>query len=386
VGGDAALLGASGLYARYLEPIGSGLLVFLLVAVLLAVPFVILQYRRSGRVDPRSVWVAGSFLLFLVCAWALVLLPFPADIAKYCASNVGKVNLRPFIWIPQAIEEARREGTGVLSILTNSPLVVRVFNVLLLLPLGVYLRRWWGRGWVVTGLIALGVSLAFELTQLTAIWGLYDCQYRTFDVDDLIANTAGALLGWLAAPAFRIIPERGSVDAQPRPARASLPRRFVATLVDYVSALIAGGLALFALSSAGVPVDGNAAVRTSLVLGLVIVTVLVPALRGTTPGQWFVLLTMRTAAGERPSIGALGVRTLVLWGPWVLAGLLTTWAAASPVLLLLAALLSPLWIAVVVGLTVRDPERRGPHERASGTRTVVRDDPPETGAGSADAG
>jgi hypothetical protein len=127
-------------------------------------------------------------------------------------------------------------------------------------------------------------------------------------------------------------------------------------------------------------------VRTSLVLGLVIVTVLVPALRGTTPGQWFVLLTMRTAAGERPSIGALGVRTLVLWGPWVLAGLLTTWAAASPVLLLLAALLSPLWIAVVVGLTVRDPERRGPHERASGTRTVVRDDPPETGAGSADAG
>ena len=37
-----------------------------------------------------------------------------------------------------------------------------------------------------------------------------------------------------------------------------------------------------------------------------------------------------------------------------------------------AAMLSPLWIAVVVGVTLRDPERQGPHERASGTRTVLR--------------
>lgn len=368
----ASLLGAPGLYARYLEPIGSGLLVFLLVAVVLAVPFVIVQYRRSGRVDPRSMWVAGSFLLFLVCAWALVLLPFPEDVAKYCASTAGKVQLRPFIWIPEAVEEARREGTGVLSILTNSPLVVRVFNVLLLLPLGVYLRRWWGRGWVATGLVAFGLSLAFELTQLTAIWGLYDCQYRTFDVDDLIANTAGALLGWLAAPAFRIIPERGSAPTATRPVRASLPRRFVATLVDYVAALLVGGLVVAAAGALGIAIDGAAVVRTSLVIGLVIVTVLVPALRGTTPGQWFVLLTMRTAAGERPSIGALAVRTLVLWGPWVVSGLLTTAAGSSPVLVLLAAMLSPLWIAVVVGVTLRDPERQGPHERASGTRTVLR--------------
>ncbi|MGD9954786.1 MAG: VanZ family protein [Candidatus Nanopelagicales bacterium] len=373
----AAPLGATGLYARYLEPIGGGLQIFLLVAVLLAVPFVVVQYRRRGRVDPRSVWVAGSFLLFLICAWALVLLPFPDDIAKYCASTVGKVNLRPFIWIPQAIEEARREGTGVLSILTNSPLVVRVFNVLLLLPLGVYLRRWWGRGWLATGAIGLGLSLAFELTQLTAIWGLYDCQYRTFDVDDLIANTAGALLGWLAAPAFRIIPERGSVAAQPRPVRASLPRRFVATLIDYLAALLLGGAVVALLGALALPFDGAAVTRTSLVIGLVLVCVVLPVRSGSTVGQWLVLLSMRTGSGERPPFPALAVRTLVLWGPWVLAGVVaTTSVGLSPALVLAAVLLSPLWIGVVVLLTLRDTERRGPHEKASGTATVVREHAP----------
>ncbi len=369
----ASTLGASGLYSRYLEPIGSGLLVFLLVAGVLAVPFLVLQYRRHGRVEPRALWVAASFTLFLVCAWALVLLPFPNDIAKYCATNAPKIQLVPFHWLNETIREASREGTGLGSLLTNGPLVIRIFNVLLLLPLGVFLRRWWGRGWVATGLIAFALSLAFELTQITGIWGLYDCSYRTFDVDDLIANTLGALLGWWAAPAFRMVPERGDVPEAARPVRATLPRRFLATLVDYLLALVAGGVLVLLAGAFGVALDGAQVGRASLVSGLVVVTVLIPAATGATPGQWFVLLRMTTPTGDRPGLGALALRTLVLWGPWVLAGLATTAAGTSTVLVLLAVLLSPLWIVVVVVLTLRDGARRGPHERASGTQTVVRE-------------
>ncbi len=367
------MLAASGLYGRYLEPIGSGVVVFLLASVVLAVPFLVLQYRRHGRVESRSTWVAASFLLYLICAWALVLLPFPADIAKYCATTAAKIQLVPFHWLFETIREAQKEGTGITSLLTNGPLVIRVFNLLLLLPLGVYLRRWWGRGWLSTTAIAFSLSLAFELTQITGIWGLYDCSYRTFDVDDLIANTAGAALGWWAAPAFRILPERGDSATEPRPVRASLPRRFLATLVDYVLALVLGGLVVAVVASL-VQLDVTSTVvgRWTLVTGLVLVTVLWPLARGATPGQWFVLLRMSTDAGERPRLGALALRTLVLWGPWVLAGVVASASAASPVLLLAAVLLSPLWIAVVVAMTLRDEDRRGPHERLSGTRTIVR--------------
>jgi glycopeptide antibiotics resistance protein len=367
------VLAASGLYGRYLEPIGSGVVVFLVASAALAVPFLVLQYRRHGRVESRSTWVAASLLLYLICAWALVLLPFPADIAKYCATTAAKIQLVPFRWLSETIREAQKEGTGYLSLLTNGPLVIRVFNLLLLLPLGIYLRRWWGRGWVSTTAIAFGLSLGFELTQITGVWGLYDCSYRTFDVDDLVANTAGAALGWWAAPAFRVIPERGESTAEPRPVRASLPRRFLATLVDYVLALVLGGVVVAVIASL-LRLDVTSAVvgRWTLVTGLVLVTVLWPLARGATPGQWFVLLRMSTEAGERPRVGALALRTLVLWGPWVLAGIVASASTARPVLLLGAVLLSPLWIAVVVVLTQRDEARRGPHERLSGTRTILR--------------
>lgn len=370
--------GGGGLYSRYLEPIGDGALVFLGLSLLLVVPFLIVLYRRYGRVDPRAVWTGAAFLLFLVCAWALVLLPFPEESAAYCARHTGKVQLVPFLWVVDAWTEAQREGTGIGSLLTNAALVVRVFNLLLLLPLGVFLRRWWGRGLLSTTAIAFGLSLAFELTQATGVWGLYPCPYRTFDVDDLIANTAGAMLGWWAAPAFRIVPERAALEASPAArtaSRPSVPRRFLATLVDYVLALLVGGLlVLLGATVLGADPTGTEAARWTLPLGLVVVTVLWPWRTGSTPGQWFVLLRVRTPAGERAGLGPLALRTLVLWGPWLAAGWLSSaLVATAGVGGAVALLLAPAWVLTVVVLTVRDPEHRGPHERFSRTRTVLRD-------------
>ncbi len=46
---------------------------------------------------------------------------------------------------------------------------------------------------------ALAMALLTEATQLTGTWGVYPCAIRQFSVDDLILNTAGAVLGfWVA--------------------------------------------------------------------------------------------------------------------------------------------------------------------------------------------
>lgn len=70
------------------------------------------------------------------------------------------------------------------------------------------LRRWWK-----ALLLGLGASLAIELVQLVVRW-FVDPPYRTVDIDDVILNTAGALLGcglfvagrWYAARRVRRIP------------------------------------------------------------------------------------------------------------------------------------------------------------------------------------
>jgi len=70
-------------------------------------------------------------------------------------------------------------------------------NVILFIPLGVLLPLWWrGQdGFPRTALAGLLGSAAIELTQL--ILGLTIGSRRMVDINDLIANTAGALVGLL---------------------------------------------------------------------------------------------------------------------------------------------------------------------------------------------
>src|SRR5699024_9196447 len=40
----------------------------------------------------------------------------------------------------------------------------------------------------------------YEITQLTGVYGMYNCHYRIFDIVDLILNSTGALVDFLLAP------------------------------------------------------------------------------------------------------------------------------------------------------------------------------------------
>src|SRR5699024_5596775 len=89
-----------------------------------------------------------------------------------------------------------------------------LFNFLLLMPFGVFLRyfvnqrSYWKRAF------GLGIllSLFFEITQLTGVYGIYNCPYRIFDVDDLLLNSTGALVGFLLAPILlALFPSRENV-------------------------------------------------------------------------------------------------------------------------------------------------------------------------------
>ncbi len=65
----------------------------------------------------------------------------------------------------------------------------------LFVPLGFLLWRLVpGGAWGALA-VAVACSLSIEVTQGTGLWFIYDCAYRVFDVDDVLANTLGAALG-----------------------------------------------------------------------------------------------------------------------------------------------------------------------------------------------
>lgn len=258
---------------------GSGILAVVagaVVAVLAFIPFVAISYRRRGGLTLwRTALWAGAAVYFWAI-WTYTLIPMPESDDYRCRG----LNLRPFEFVDEI-----RSAVAVSGRYLTDPVVLQVaLNVLLFLPLGFFLRVLGGRGILIAGLSGLAISGIIETTQLTGVWGLFPCAYRVFDVDDLIANTSGALLGSLVAfavPARHRGAQKAPDAETPRP--VTRRRRLLGIVCDVVGI----GLVGFAVS-----VVVQAVITLALGEAATFSTDEVASLAGTavSTGLWFVVV------------------------------------------------------------------------------------------------
>ena len=165
--------------------------------------------------------------VYFCALWAYTLLPTPpARELTRCASP----QLRPSAFVGDVVRLGIESPTALAH---NAALLQVLLNVALFLPMGVGVRLLLRRGVAVATAVGFGASLLIEVTQVTGIYGIYSCAYRLFDVDDLLANTAGALLGSLASIALvRPRRERGAALG---PIRVSVGRRLLGLFADAVT-------------------------------------------------------------------------------------------------------------------------------------------------------
>lgn len=202
----------------------------LVTGVLLFVPFVAVSYRRRGSLTFGRGLLWAAAVVYFWAIWTYTLLPLPDPETVRCAG----VNLEPFHFIADIRESLARSGAGPRAALTDTAVLQVAFNVLLFAPLGFFVRALGSRGFLVSTVTGLAVSAFVEFTQLTGVWGIYPCAYRVFDVDDLMANTLGALLGsLLALPFFGRRRHLAPAAAVARP--VTKPRRFLAMLCDWLA-------------------------------------------------------------------------------------------------------------------------------------------------------
>lgn len=276
------------------------------VAVVLFVPFVVVSYRRRGGAGVW--WVLGWVLMavYLAGLVAYTLLPLPS--AGYRCRAVQLVPLDDL----RRLLAAHPSPGALLRSMTVWQLAL---NLLLFAPLGALLRVRHRRGVLVAGGVGLAVSLLIELTQLTGVWGVYPCAYRVFDVDDLLANTAGAVLGSLLALPFARRGERADAGA---PAPVTALRRAMAAISDGMLVLVLPELLRLsaAVVAAGLGLPGAADLPANpwlvaAVWGVPLAVQLVMvASGGRTFGEWAVLLVTRPADG-RPAWLARALRFLL---------------------------------------------------------------------------
>lgn len=160
-------------------------------------PMLLIQIRRYGRLSFPRLLGAAATSVYAVALVAYTLLPLP-DVAANCGVSSAGIELLPGHSVGDILRET--QGLSFVSALTSRATLQVALNVALFIPFGIIARRYWNRGPVVSIVLGAALSLLIETTQLTGIWGLYDCAYRVADVDDLITNTAGAAIGVFLAP------------------------------------------------------------------------------------------------------------------------------------------------------------------------------------------
>jgi len=298
----------------YLLPIRTAALLFPLLAMVLFVPTAIVLYRRHGVLSRWRGLSFASFLYYCLAAFCLVIVPLPSRQIDVCTvyADFGHPQLVP----GNTFNDIWKEAKGSLSlnalIIHNPAVWETAFNLALLLPLGMYLRYHFRRGRWTSAAIGLAVACFFEFTQLTGLWGIYPCPYRLFDVDDIIVNSLGCMLGWaLAGPITRWLPTLDNLDVRALE-RVPVPfgRRLIALLLDAVGFMFC----LPFLAAVWYFLGGESPFSAFLVALFVFVLwfVLMPWVTGATVGKHVLRLRLVDKDGNRPPVWRLIIREVVL--------------------------------------------------------------------------
>ena len=317
-----------GWHERVHEVVLAGAATFPLVALVALVPYMVYEYRRYGSIPAWKSFVVFSLILYAICAYYLVILPLPESrdaLVPYAATP----KLTPLTFVGEFEQAAAPVGLSPtspatwLAFLSTPAVYMTLFNVLLTFPVGFYARYLFGARWWQAALAGLLTSLFFELTQLSGLYGIYAHPYRLFDVDDLIVNTTGALVGYVCTlPVCRLLLSIDDVNARARERGRSYPsvtRRALALGFDLALCVAVTRAMRGAVVALGWALDADAALATKS-LAITALLVVLPALfRGATPGQR--LLRMRSVCedgSDAPWWRLLARQALPWWGLYLL--------------------------------------------------------------------
>lgn len=231
-----------------------GFLAFPLVAIILAMPYALYQYRRFGAISIWKTFVVFTFILYCLCAVSLIVFPLPKD-PNHIVEIAQTPQLHPFNVINDIRETTNfdlndRSTWG--PTLKAKATYEAIFNVMLTMPLGAYLCYLFRCRWWMALMIGMATTLLFETSQLTGLFGIYEHPYRLFDVDDLILNTTGCMLGfWLMIPLTWALPSMTEVNERSKEkgaSRVTFTRRMIAAFVDLTVLVVLFAIAWMMLS------------------------------------------------------------------------------------------------------------------------------------------
>lgn len=173
--------------------------IFLVSSSIFLLPFIYWQFKKFGSFNVFTAFSTSMMVLYFCSILAFTLFPFPNFQEGYCKArdDIDHWQLNPLESLTAIVNFFSKNG--FYETLTSDIFLQVFMNIIFFMPLGFFLHHFYYRTLKVSLIFGICTSLAIELTQGTAIWGLVPCAYRVADIDDVITNSFGAVTGWFLA-------------------------------------------------------------------------------------------------------------------------------------------------------------------------------------------
>ena len=306
---------------QYFSAIETAFLTFPVIAAVITLPYMIVQYKKFGAIPMLRSAVVYSFTLYLICVYYLAILPLPSFKAVEAMTS-PTMALVPMEGLRNFISKYSIDLTSMtdwVKLLKSAAFQEMFFNVCMFFPLGIYLRYYFKRPWWQALLFGFFGSLFLEVTQLTGLYGIYARAYRLFDINDLFNNTFGAMLGFWCTPLVCFfLPSRDKLDerAYRKGTKVSFFRRAFALVLDWaILGVLYQGFKALGVYFFPVLYQMQWAKSVIYYLCIFVYFVLIPfATAGRTPAKAFFKLRVVAENGRKARIGFLTIRYAILYG------------------------------------------------------------------------
>lgn len=312
----------------YIIALRTAYIAFPFVALALTFPYVLYQYHKYGSLMAYRIVVVYTFWFYVLCMCFLVSLPLPTFEEVSCMTD-NMVRLVPFQFLTDIRHEADIAVAGwdlqTLSAVVHTQTFFEVAaNIVMMIPFGIYLHYYFRQSWPKVMVLGFCMSLFFEVSQITALFGIYPRPYRYFDVDDLICNTAGAVAGsWITPLCTFFLPKREKLDelSYERGRNVTFLRRLTGMIVDMGVTAVACVVLYYLIKNSTHIVEPGSDLYTRCVFlfKIYIVWVLayfcvVPAVSGgMTAGRHIVGLRLVNGDGSRANPLRIMIRQMIVY-------------------------------------------------------------------------
>lgn len=175
---------------RFLKPLLFVTAVSLFVWIIVGFVIYSVNKKNGRKISNKAEWLLFIFYLYIVCVLTLTVIPMPFNRLE---DSEGGINIVPLVNTIINSERAIKWP--------NFPFARHTFqnvigNIILFIPLGIFVPFFSYKYRSLPHVIVLAFicSCSIEITQLIErFFGIY----RFVDIDDVILNTTGAILGFV---------------------------------------------------------------------------------------------------------------------------------------------------------------------------------------------